>query len=112
MYMKISIQNPDFNATAALTEFVELNVGKLSLLSDKILECRVSLKIDKSDTRENKICELKLVIPGQDLFASRQSNTFEEAVTQSIEAIRHQVERWKASLTNRRSRESIDTIEP
>lgn len=110
--MKVIIQTPDFTATAALIEFVESNVSKLSLLSDKVLEGRVFLKLDKSDTKENKICELKLVIPGQDLFASRQSNTFEEAVTQSIEAIRHQVERWKASTTNRRSRESIDTFEP
>lgn len=110
--MKVIIQNPDFNAKEALTEFVESNVGKLSSLSDKIQECRVYLKLDKSDTKENKICEIKLVIPGQDLFASRQSGTFEEAVMQSIEAIRHQVERWKASQKNKRSRESIDTIEP
>ena len=109
--MKVIIQTPDFNASAALTDFVETNVGKLSQLSDKILECRVFLKLDKSDTKENKISDIKLVIPGQDLFASRQSGTFEEATMQSIEAIKHQMERWKASQKNRRSRESIDTIE-
>lgn len=110
--MKVIIQAPDFNATAALTEFIESNVGKLAQLSDKVLECRVFLKLDKSDTKENKICDIKLVIPGQDLFASRQSGTFEEATTQSIEAIKHQMERWKATLKNRRSRESIDQAEP
>lgn len=110
--MKVIIQTPDFTATPALTDFVESNVGKLNQLSDKILEGRVFLKLDKSDTKENKICDIKLVIPGQDLFASRQSGTFEDATMQCIEAIKHQMERWKASQKNRRSRESIDTIEP
>jgi putative sigma-54 modulation protein len=110
--MKVIIQTPDFTATAALLEFVESNVEKLSQLSDKVLECRVFLKLDKSATKENKICDLKLVIPGQDLFASRQSGAFEDATMQAIEAIKHQMERWKASQKNRRSRESIDTVEP
>jgi ribosome-associated translation inhibitor RaiA len=66
------------------------------------------LKLDKSDTKENKICEIKLVIPGQDLFASKQSNTFEDALMQTIEAVKPQVERWKDS---KRSRESLDSFE-
>lgn len=110
--MKVIIQTPDFTATAALIEFVESNVGKLSHLSDKALECRVFLKLDRSDTKENKICDIRLVIPGQDLFASRQSGGFEDATMQAIEAIKRQMERWKAAQNNRRSRESIDSIEP
>lgn len=106
--MKIIIQAPDFKARETLMNFVQDNVSKLALLSDRILESRVFLKLDKSDTRENKICEIKLVIPGQDLFASKQSNTFEDALMQTIEAVKPQVERWKDS---KRSRESLDSLE-
>jgi len=95
--MKITIQAPDFKPRETLTSFVEDNVGKLALLSDRIIEGRVYLKLDKSDSRENKVCEIKLVIPGQDLFASKQSSSFEDAVMQAIEAVRPQVERWKDS---------------
>jgi len=93
------IQTPGFKATKRLTKFVGDNVGKLTLLSDRILEGLVNLKLDKSGKKENKICDIKLVMPGKDLFASRHSNTFEDAVQQSIEAVKHQVERWKASNT-------------
>jgi len=95
--MRIIIQAPDFKASEALTIFVNDNVGKLANLSNRILESRVFLKLDKSDTRENKICEIKLVIPGQDLFASKQSSSFEDAVVQAIEAVKPQIARWKDS---------------
>ncbi|SKC83955.1 HPF/RaiA family ribosome-associated protein [Ohtaekwangia koreensis] len=95
--MKIIIQTPDFKARQTLIDFVEEKVGKLESLSDRILEGRVNLKLDNSETGENKICEIKLVIPGHDLFASRQSDTFENAVQQSIDAVKHQLERWKDS---------------
>jgi len=58
--MKITIQAPDFKPRETLTSFVEDNVGKLALLSDRIIEGRVYLKLDKSDSRENKVCEIKL----------------------------------------------------
>lgn len=75
--------------------FVEKNTGKLLSLSDRIVEGKVNLKLDRSATKDNKICDIKLVIPGNDLFASRQSNTFEGAVLGAIKAVRHQLDRWK-----------------
>ena len=97
--MKMIILTPGFKASRSLTNFVGDNVGKLALLSDRILEGLINLKLDKSVKKENKICDIKLVMPGSDLFASRYSHTFEDAVLQTIEAIKHQLERWKASNT-------------
>lgn len=93
--MKVIIETPNFNAKAPLTEFVEKQVGKLEKLSDRIIESHVFLKVDKADNRENKVCEIKLAIPGNDLFAAKTSDTFEEAVAQTIEALKHQIKRWK-----------------
>lgn len=93
--MKTIIETPNFSAKEGLTEYVNKHVGKLETLSDRIIESHVYLKVDKSDTRENKVCEIKLIIPGNDLFASKQAATFEEAVTLTIDALKHQVKRWK-----------------
>ncbi len=65
------------------------------MFSDRIIESRVLLKLDKSDTKENKISEIKLIIPGNDLFASKQAKSFEEATTKAVEALRRQIEEWK-----------------
>ena len=101
--MKIIIQTPDFTAAQKLTVFVEQSVKKLESFDDRILEARVCLKIETSDSNENKACEIKLALPGNDLFASRQSQTFEEAVRLVIEALRHQIDRKKTVKKQQRT---------
>jgi putative sigma-54 modulation protein len=101
--MNIIIQTPDFTGTKELTSFVENKVSKLSSISDLVLEARVCLRTDKSDTKQNKICEIKLVISGNDLFASRQCESFEEAVMTTIDALKHQLARVKAEKEKQRS---------
>ena len=93
--MKIIIQTPDFKAQPELMDYVNEKVEKLGQFSDRILESRVLLKLDRSDTKDNKISEIKLVIPGNDLFASKQGKSFEEATAKAVEALRSQIEDWK-----------------
>ena len=93
--MKIIIQTPDFKAARKLTTFVESNVQKLQSFDDRILEARVWLRIEESDSDEAKVCEIKLVIPGNDLFASRRSTSFEDSVKMAIEALKHQIDHQK-----------------
>lgn len=95
--MKMTIQTPDIKAPTSLLDFVLDKVGKLGAFSERILECRVQLKVDGSREQDNKVSELKLLIPGSEVFASCQGTTFEEAILQAIEAIKPQVERWKSA---------------
>lgn len=89
--MKIIIQTDGFTATKAILNFITRKLRKLDPLSPRILEGRVLLRLEKSDTRNNKLCEIKLAIPGNDLFASKQNQTFEEAASQVIEALKRQL---------------------
>jgi ribosomal subunit interface protein len=95
--MKTIIQSPDFTASKTLLEFVQKNTEKLESISERVLECKVCLKVDRSDDKENKICEVSLFVPGDNFFASRQSHNFEDAVIKTIDALRHQLIRWKES---------------
>ena len=94
-HMKIIIQTPDFKAQPELTDFVNEKVEKLSLFSDRIIESRVLLKVDKSENKENKVSEIRVVIPGNDLFASKQAKSFEEATAKAVDALKKQIEDWK-----------------
>jgi len=93
--MKMIVQSPDFTASKTLLDFVEDNVGKLKSFSDRISECRVCLKLDKSDEKENKVCEIKIFVPGDNFFASKSSHSFEDATIKTVDAVRHQLTRWK-----------------
>lgn len=101
--MRINIQTPGFIASEELTEFIEAKVAKVHAIGSIIQEANVCLKIDKSDTRKNKVCEIRLAIPGNDLFASRQEESFEEAVTATVAALKHQSARVKTERLTRRS---------
>jgi putative sigma-54 modulation protein len=93
--MKTIIQSPDFTASKALLEFVQVNANKLTSFSDQLSECRVLLKLNKSDEKENKICEMKFFVPGENFFASKSSHSFEDATVKAIDAVKHQLARWK-----------------
>jgi putative sigma-54 modulation protein len=92
--MKINIQSLSFNASDKLIDFAEDKISKLSQYSGQVMEAQVTLKAVKSPT-SIKVCEIKLAIPGNDLFASKQSNSFEEAILKSTEALKQQLLTWK-----------------
>jgi putative sigma-54 modulation protein len=58
----------------------------------------VFLRLDNSQDMENKITEVKIDIPGNNLFAKKQSKTFEEATDLAVDALRKQVKRKKEKL--------------
>jgi len=93
--MNIKIQSVHFTADKKLEEFIEQKVAKLFQLSEQVLSSEVILKLDKSEDMENKVTEIKLNIPGNDLFAKKQAKTFEEATDSAIEALRRQLIKQK-----------------
>ena len=99
--MNIKIQSLHFTPHKKLNDFVNKKVSRLSHLYDRIESSEVCLKLDKSDKTENKVCEIRLIIPGNDLFAKRQSKTFEEATNETIEALQKQIEKVKTKFEKR-----------
>ncbi len=97
--MRVKIQSIHFDADAKLLNFVESKVGKLSTYSNAIIDSEVFLRLDKSSSHENKVAEIKLLVPGNDLFAKRQCKTFEEATDQAVEALRRQLKKQKEKAT-------------
>ena len=93
--MNVSINSVHFKADNKLEQFIERKVGKLSGLYEGVIGSEITLKIDKAETNDNKIAEIRIQIPGYDLYAKKQSNTFEEATDTAVSAIRKQLEKHK-----------------
>ncbi len=93
--MKINIQAIDFSPRQDLLDLVDEKVGKLERFSDRIIECKVLLRVEKSDKRDNKITELRAVIPGNDIFVKKQFESFEEGIQKATEALERQIKEWK-----------------
>jgi putative sigma-54 modulation protein len=93
--MNIQIQSIHFTADKKLLGFIEEKVEKLNHFYDGIISSEVFLRLDNSDDSTNKVAEIKLNVPGNDLYVKRQCKTFEEAIDTGISAISKQIKRYK-----------------
>lgn len=95
--MKIEIQALSFEPEEKLLTLAEDKLEKLGQYSEEIIEAQMTLRFDRSGTRENKFCQIRLVVPGYDLFASKESHSFEEAILRTCEALKQQMSRRKSN---------------
>ncbi len=93
--MKINLQSLHFKASDNIKEFVEDKVGKLSHFDDKILSADVTLFSDDGKSIDNKVCEIRLVVPGCDDFVKRNAGSFEEAIADAVETLQKILRRKK-----------------
>ena len=85
--MKINLQSLHFKASDQLKDFVEEKVGKLSQLSEEIISAEVTLVANDIKIKNNKVCEIRLVVPGYDDFVKKDAESFEEAILDSVETL-------------------------
>src|SRR6201995_1596213 len=97
--MKITVQSIRFNADKKLLDFIQKKVDKLETFYDHIINGEVYLKLEKVEDEANKITEIKLMLPGNQLFAKEQCKTFEEATDLAVECLRKQIEKYKQKKT-------------
>lgn len=93
--MDVKIQSIKFDADQKLIDFTNAKLAKLERFYEAIIGAEVFLKYEKAQPTENKIVEIKLLIPGNDLFVERQAKTFEEGVDDCIEVLKRQVTKYK-----------------
>ncbi|MEM7163487.1 MAG: ribosome-associated translation inhibitor RaiA [Bacteroidota bacterium] len=93
--MQLQVHSIHFDADVKLVNFIKDRISKLDLYYDNIISGEVFLRLDKSDVRDNKIAEIKINIPGKEIFAKKQCKSFEEATDTTIEAIRRQIQKFK-----------------
>ena len=96
--MKVFTQSVNFNADKELINFVEKKVGTLVKFHDKIVDAEVFLKVQKTSDKENKITEIKINIPGNELIVKRETKTFEEGVNTAVDNLKRQLKRSKEKL--------------
>ena len=88
----------EYSADQKLIDHVNKKVNKLGQFFDGIIGAEVFLRLENVQDDENKIAEVKLLIPGNDLFVKKQSKTFEEAVNKAVETLNRQVTKYKEKL--------------
>ncbi len=92
------ISSLHFKADTKLENFIREKVTKIGGLFDGVIGSDVILKLDQSSNNENKIAEIRIQLPGNDLFAKKQAKTFEEAIDNAADALKKQITRRKEKV--------------
>jgi putative sigma-54 modulation protein len=96
--MKVIINSVHFKADKKLEDFISDKVGKLESYYDGLISSEVTLRVDKNEQVGNKVAEIRVNLPGTDLFAKKQATSFERATDNAVEALRKQITRHKEKI--------------
>lgn len=96
--MKMDLQTVGFNAEQDLLDYTREKTEGLVKYYDQIVGAEVYLKLTNNDQKQTKIAEIKLNIPGNDLFASDQSDKFEGAINSAVEKLKGQIRKLKTKM--------------
>ena len=99
--MKLQVSSIKFDADETLLDFIQKKADKLETYYDKIIDGEVNLIVEKSDSKSNKTCEIKLNVPGSTLFAKEQKESFEAATDEAVESLRRQLRKYKGKELDR-----------
>jgi putative sigma-54 modulation protein len=95
--MKIKVQSIHFDADRKLINFIQQKVDKLELFYDRMVDGEVFLRLNNEGV-ENKTVEIKLNLPGSQLFATEKARSFEAATDLATEALKNQLKKFKTKV--------------
>ena len=89
--MNITVQSIKFDADQKLVDFIKKKTAKLDQFLDNIIEGVCYLRLENVEDEANKVVELKINIPGSQLFAKAQAKSFEEGTDLAVQSLRRQI---------------------
>jgi putative sigma-54 modulation protein len=95
--MKLQVHSIHFNADTKLVDFIQKKVDKLETFYDRVVDGEVFLRINNEGV-DNKTVEIKVKVPGSQLFAKEQARSFEAATDLATEALSNQLKKFKEKM--------------
>jgi putative sigma-54 modulation protein len=98
--MDIIIQSLGFTAGEELETFTREKLNKFDNEA-KIIRADVMLFIGPASKHDKYCCEVRLEIPGNDLFVKKCSDSFEKAIVNAADALHKSMRRTKDKMIER-----------
>ena len=100
--MDIIIQSLGFKASDHLEDFIREKFTHSIHETDKAIRANVTLFKGAESDPQNNICEIRLEVPGNDHFVKKNSDTFEKAVIDCMDALQQIIRRNKDKQITKR----------
>ena len=84
--MKLQVHSIHFDADIKLIDFIQKKLNKLETFYDRLVDGEVFLRLNNEGV-ENKTVEIKVGVPGNQLFAIEKARSFEAATDLAADAL-------------------------
>jgi len=101
--MKLQVHSIHFDADRKLIDYIRKKVDKLDTFYDRLVDGEVFLRLN-NEGPDNKTVEIKLNVPGGQLFAIEKARSFEAATDLATDALRMQLKKFKTKMRSRKSK--------
>ena len=91
--MEIIVKSLKFDADQKLLAYVDKKVSKLAKFFDGVDVAEVTMSLLQEP--DNKSVKIQTHIPGEELVIERNAKTFEEAITDAVDAMKEKIVRIK-----------------
>ncbi|MCM1035036.1 MAG: HPF/RaiA family ribosome-associated protein [Paludibacter sp.] len=93
--MKLIIQAVNFDIADKLTQYIEKKTKKYERVLKENVDVEFRLTVVKPESTLNKETQLRVLGVGQEVFARKVCDTFEQGVDETLTAMERQMERLK-----------------
>lgn len=93
--MKIVIEPVDVEVSAGLDSYIKERLNKFFGKQNYITGIDVYVKKAEEKAENEHIVEAKVYLPGPELFAESASNSYHNALNETIDKLRRQLEKYK-----------------
>ena len=94
--MNINFQFVNYNVESKLIEFAKKLRKNISQFYLNIIHVFIYTKVENTSDRVNKIAELKIGIPGDDVVVKKTAKSFEEAISLAADSAERILKRLKS----------------
>lgn len=102
--MKILIEAP-FKVSQEKKDLIESLVNNYSKYEDNIIQAEIFFKVGDGKNNEHAVSEIKLSLPGNDVFGSHNGSDSMDAFGKAYKGVETQLRRRKDKITEKNRRE-------
>lgn len=97
--MEAIFQFVQLSKSERLEELTQKKLDKLEIKFDWIIRADVFFKKQDGEEPKGFICNIKLSVPGNQIFAESNENSFEAAMAETVRDLDRQLDKRKAQMT-------------
>lgn len=97
--MKINLQTVGFTPNEHLVAYVNEKLNKLDTYYDQIIAADVYMKIDNNNSKDNKVLDVRLEVPGDDIVVSKKGQAYEECVDLAADTLKKLIIKRKEKMS-------------